>query len=109
MGMRADNLMIVQGGGPTAVFNASLAAVISEALHRDRIGKVFGSRFGMAGLAQGNVVDLSEMTADELNALRNSPGAALGSSRFKPDDEDLHRSIEHLRKLNIRHLVFMGG
>lgn len=107
--MRAENLMVVQGGGPTAVFNASLSSVIAEAICQTRIGSVFGARLGVKGLAQGDIVDLSRMTSEELQALRNSPGAALGSSRFKPTEDDLHRVVAHLRRFDIRHLIFMGG
>jgi ATP-dependent phosphofructokinase / diphosphate-dependent phosphofructokinase len=107
--MKAANLMIVQGGGPTAVFNASLSAVIAEGIRRAAIGRVLGARWGVKGLAQGNVVDLGGMTSGELRALRNSPGAALGSSRFKPTMEDLHRMVGHLRELDVRYLVFIGG
>ncbi len=107
--MRAENLMIVQGGGPTAVFNASLSSAIAEGICQTKIGSVFGARLGVKGLAQGDVIDLGRMTPEELQALRNSPGAALGSSRFKPTEEDLHRMVAHLRRLDVRHLVFIGG
>jgi 6-phosphofructokinase len=107
--MRAENLMIVQGGGSTAVFNASLSSVIAEGICQTKIVSVLGARFGVRGLTQGDIVDLSRMTPDELDVLRNSPGAALGSSRFKPTEEDLHRMVAHLRRLDVRHLIFMGG
>ena len=101
--------MIVQGGGPTTVFNASLSSVITESLCQARIGRVLGAKLGVKGLVQGDVVDLGQMTSGELGVLRSSPGAALGSSRFKPSADDLHRMVENLRRLDIRHLVFMGG
>ena len=107
--MAAENLLIVQGGGPTPVFNASLASIVREGLAQRRIGKILGARSGMKGLACADIVDLSHLTPDDLLAIRNSPGAALGSSRFKPTEEDLARSVEHLRRMEIRHLVFMGG
>jgi len=109
--MSTENLMIVQGGGPTAVFNASLASIIAESLRQPRVGKIFGALSGMKGLsaADADIVDLSHLTASNLLSLRNTPGASLGSSRFKPTDEDLERSVEHLRRLDVRHLVFMGG
>jgi 6-phosphofructokinase len=107
--MSAENMLIVQGGGPTAVFNASLASIIREGSHQPRIGKIFGARGGMKGLASADAVDLSHLGADDLWSLRNSPGAALDSSRFKPTDADLERSVEYLRRLDVRHLVFMGG
>ncbi len=80
--MPVGNLMIVQGGGPTPVFNASLAAMISEGLKQPGIGKIYGARWGMKGLSSGDVLELTSMSSPELIALRNSPGAALGSSRF---------------------------
>ncbi len=107
--MAVNNLMIVQGGGPTAVFNASLASIVKEALHQTRIGKIFGARSGMQGLARGEVLDLSYLTPDALLAIRNSPGAALGSSRFKPVEQDLEQCVRLLRRINIDQLIFMGG
>jgi ATP-dependent phosphofructokinase / diphosphate-dependent phosphofructokinase len=107
--MKADNLMIVQGGGPTTVFNASLASVIEEGVCQRGIGRILGARSGTEGLTQGNVVDLSRMSSDELRLLRNSPGAALGSSRFKPTADHLELLVEHLRRLEIKYIVFMGG
>jgi 6-phosphofructokinase len=107
--MKAANLMIVQGGGPTAVFNASLASVIEEAARQPGIGRIFGARMGTQGLAEADFVDLTAMTSAELVELRNSPGAALGSSRFRPTADDEQRMLEHLRQLDIRRLIFIGG
>jgi ATP-dependent phosphofructokinase / diphosphate-dependent phosphofructokinase len=107
--MSARNLLIVQGGGPTAVFNASLASIIRESLQHFRVGKIFGARGGMKGLASADIIDLSQLGPEDLWSLRNSPGAALGSSRFGPSEADLERSVEHLRRFDIRYLVFMGG
>jgi 6-phosphofructokinase len=105
----AGNLMIVQGGGPTAVFNTSLAAILTEAQHQPRIGHIYGARFGMQGLPHADILDLTHLSPGDLLAIRNSPGASLGSSRFKPEEQDLARSIDHLRRLDIRFLIFMGG
>lgn len=107
--MSSGNLMIVQGGGPTPVFNASLASSIAEAREQPRIGQVYGARWGMQGLAAGDVLNLGYLRSSDLHSLRDSPGAALGSSRFKPTEEDLHRCVEHLRHLRIHYLLFMGG
>jgi len=107
--MRTANLMIVQGGGPTAVLNASLASAIAEAIEQASFGRILGARFGVEGLAQGNVVDLGRITPNELLCLRKSPGAALGSSRFKPTTGDLHRMMEYLRRLDVRKMIFIGG
>lgn len=107
--MPAGNLMIVQGGGPTAVFNTSLSSIVEEALQQSRIGKIFGARSGMKGLSAGDIVELTGVTSERLNEIARTPGAALGTSRFKPSDEDLDRCIDHLRRLDARYLLFMGG
>jgi 6-phosphofructokinase 1 len=107
--MGVGNLMIVQGGGPTAVFNVSLSSAISEAASQQGLGRVFGARYGMQGLVQDDIVELGQMTVSELELLRNSPGAALGSSRYKPAKEDYDRMVENLRRLDIRCMIFMGG
>ena len=107
--MGVGNLMIVQGGGPTAVFNASLSSAISEAVSQPGVGRVFGARYGMRGLVEGDIVELGQMAASELELLRNSPGAALGSSRYKPTEDDYDRMVGSLRRLDIRLMIFMGG
>jgi ATP-dependent phosphofructokinase / diphosphate-dependent phosphofructokinase len=107
--MKAGNLMIVQGGGPTPVFNASLASIIAEGIAQPGIGRIYGAQSGMKGMAEERFIDLTDMSSLDIGALRNSPGAALGSSRFKPTDEDLERSVGYMRKRDIRHLIFMGG
>jgi len=107
--MSAGNLMIVQGGGATAVFNASLSSAIAEAISQPKIGRIFGARFGVKGLVHGDCVELGQMTSAELQLLRNSPGALLGSSRFKPTADDFDRLVANLRRLDVRFLIFMGG
>ena len=107
--MGVGNLMIVQGGGPTAVFNTSLSSAISEGVSQQGVGRVLGARYGMRGLVEGDIVELGQMTASELELLCNSPGAALGSSRYKPSEDDFDRMVENLRRLDIRSMIFMGG
>jgi 6-phosphofructokinase 1 len=107
--MGVGNLMIVQGGGPTAVFNISLSSAIAEVAGQQGADRVFGARYGMRGLVEDDIVELGQMTASDLEFLRNSPGAALGSSRYKPSEDDFDRMVENLRRLDIRSMIFMGG
>jgi len=107
--MGVGNLMIVQGGGPTAVFNASLSSAISEGVNHPMLGRVYGARYGMQGLVKGDIVELGQLTDNDLEFLRCSPGAALGSSRYKPTEDDCGRMVENLRRLEIRFMIFMGG
>jgi 6-phosphofructokinase len=109
MVMSSRNLMIVQGGGPTAVFNASLASIISEAQHQRSIDKIYGARFGMKGLASKDFVDLTLLSEPVLDDIRHSPGAALGSSRYAPTEVEMDRCIEALRSLKVSCMIFLGG
>ncbi len=107
--MRSDNLLIVQGGGPTPVLNATLASVVDEARRGGRIGRIFGARFGIAGFVNGEVVDLSDLSREDLDQLRMSPGAALGSSRSKPLPGHLDLMMQTLRSLAVCQVLFIGG
>lgn len=107
--MPESNLMIVQGGGPTAVFNASLAAIIAEAQQEASITSIFGSRHGIKGLFEDRIVDLTRVSAVDLELLRRTPGAALGSSRHSPSEPELASLIDTLVRLKIDSMVFLGG
>src|SRR5271156_6738925 len=107
--MRERNLLVVQGGGPTQVLNTTLAAIVGETRTHSQFGRTLGAKRGMKGLVEGKAADLSNLSGNDLDLLRASPGAALGSSRFKPLEEDLARVPGHLQRLRVRDLLFIGG
>jgi 6-phosphofructokinase 1 len=107
--MSSSNLMIVQGGGPTAVFNASLAEIVAEGQRQGSTSSIFGSRYGIKGLIEDQIVDLSGMSRTELDLLSRTPGAALGSSRHNPSKEDMQRLADALVHLKVDLLLFLGG
>src|SRR5438309_3886245 len=106
--MSSGTLLVLQGGGPTPVLNASLFGVLDEARCRG-VTRVIGSRHGIEGLVRESLVDLSAIGESALNRLRLSPGASLGSTRFKPAGADMDRILAHLRKHQVRHLLLIGG
>lgn len=107
--MAGTNLLVVQAGGPTAVVNESLYAVLDCQRQSQNGRKVFGARSGLQGLIQDNLVDLGFLTSAQLDLLRRSPGAALGTSRVKPSEAELGRIVERLRKREIHQALFIGG
>ena len=107
--MPRSNLMIVQGGGPTAVFNVTLAEIIAEAQRHSSIGSIYGARYGVNGLIGRDLIDLTDVTQQTLDQLRKTPGAALGSSRHSPSDDEFERILETLRSLRIEQMLFIGG
>lgn len=100
-------LVVLQGGGPTPVLNATLFGVIDEA--RPHFGSILGARFGIEGLLKGDWIDLSTLSLSELNLLRLTPGAALGTTRLKPPESDYDRLIDQFRKEDVRALLLIGG
>ena len=107
--MATGNLLIVQGGGPTAVVNATLSAALAQASQMRAFGKIYGAHAGFEGLAFGRYLDLGHLGPGHLDLLRITPGAALGSSRYKPTEADFEQMVGHLRRHGIRSLLFIGG
>ncbi len=109
MSAALGNLVVLQGGGPTPVVNASLFGVIDEAGKSRRFGRVLGARFGVEGLLKSDFVDLSAVSSVEIERLRTSPGASLGTTRYKPNENELGRIRDVLRNHDIRSLLLIGG
>ena len=78
------NVIVGQSGGPTAVINSSLAGVFKTAKDRGA-RKVYGMLHGIQGLLQERYVDLSDHIKTDLDIelLKRTPSAYLGSCRFK--------------------------
>lgn len=101
--------IVAQCGGPTAVINASLAAVIAAWQTAPGAGALWGSRFGVHGLVHGHWVELSNLGAEAQARLRAQPGAALGSSRYRIPPGDLPALLQRLAAVQIGVLLLIGG
>ena len=108
------NLIVGQSGGPTAVINSSLYGVIREGFNRsEEIEHVYGMINGIQGFLDGRFMDMKELDNDTLEALRTTPGAYLGSCRFKLPD-DLNDAIypllfQKFEEMNIGYFFYIGG
>lgn len=108
------NLIVGQSGGPTAVINASLYGVVTEAL---RLGEVFGQVYGMIngieGVLSENLMDMRVLDEHEMSILKYTPGAYLGSCRYKlPEDlsDPIYESIFKIfEKYEIGYFFYIGG
>lgn len=115
MNQEKKNLIVGQSGGPTAVINSSLYGVVSEGLRQDRrIGEVYGMVNGIEGFLQGNTLNFREaLPGTMLEGLKTTPGAYLGSCRYKlPEDlEDpvYPRLFEKFEEMNIGYFFYIGG
>ena len=86
------NCLVAQSGGPTAVINASVAGVVSEALNHECIEEIYGGLNGVHGILNEELIDLAEESQQNIRGLRHTPASALGTCRFKlRRDEDFAR------------------
>jgi ATP-dependent phosphofructokinase / diphosphate-dependent phosphofructokinase len=107
---RTGNFLIAQGGGPTAVINASLAGAVLEAIDRlQPASQLWGARGGIRGFLQEDFIDLRAPKRATWDEIRLAPAAALGSCRKKMHAEDLARAVEICRRRDIRHFFYIGG
>ena len=105
------NLLVAQSGGPTSVINASLAGVVREALNKEEyIGDIYGGLNGILGVLKEEFVDMALEYEEVIQGLRNTPGSALGTCRFKlKKDEDYERILKVFEIHNIRYFFYIGG
>jgi 6-phosphofructokinase 1 len=101
--------VIGQSGGPTPVINQSLAGVIEEARKNSPIASLWGALHGIKGMLEGDYVDLLGESPDRLRRVAETPGAALGSVRFKPKKKHVEQLFESFRKRDIRYFFYIGG
>jgi 6-phosphofructokinase len=103
------NAVVGQSGGPTAVINASLVGVIEEARKHPEIENLYGAHHAVAGVVKDDFIDLGKLSADTLELVADSPSAALGSSRDKPDEEYCRKIFDVFKKRNVRYFFYIGG
>ncbi len=104
------NVLVGQSGGPTAVINASLAGIIAEALNHEQIEEIYGTLNGVLGILQEDLIDLASESQQQIRALKHTPGAALGTCRYKlKKQQDFERVLEVFKAHNIRYFFYIGG
>jgi len=103
------NAVVGQSGGPTGVINQSLVGIIEEVCEHECIKNLYGAVHGVEGIVKENFVDLKKLSRRELEDVANTPSAALGSSRVKPDKEYCSRIFEIFRKNEVRYFFYIGG
>ncbi len=103
------NLLVVHGGGPTAVLNASLYGVIREAQKNPDIKKIYGAIGGSEAILTENFLDMGELEDEKIELLLQTPGTAIGSSRFPLEQEQYEAMVDILKKNDIKYVLFNGG
>lgn len=105
----AGNVLVVHGGGPTAVINSSLYGVIEEAKASGKINKVYGAMGGSEAILKERFLDLMQFPEEKLKLLLETPATAIGSSRYALEDEDYQAMPEIFKKYGIQYVLLNGG
>lgn len=109
------NIIVGQSGGPTAVINGSLYGVVSEGLKQtEHVGHVYGMVNGIEGFLAGKCMDIGALEeTGELEAVKTTPGAYLGSCRYKlPEDlsDPVYPQLfQKLEEKEIGYFFYIGG
>ncbi|MEC7273975.1 MAG: diphosphate--fructose-6-phosphate 1-phosphotransferase, partial [Verrucomicrobiota bacterium] len=104
------NCLIAQSGGPTSVINASLSGAVAEALNHECIEEIYGGLNGVLGILNEQLIDLAAESQQNIRGLRYTPGAALGTCRYKlKKHSDFERILQVFEAHNIRYFFYAGG
>jgi len=108
------NAIVAQSGGPTAVINSSACGVIQEAANCGKIGRVLGAINGILGVLKEDLFDISAEKPETIEALKQTPAAAIGSCRYKLkslDDfkADYERILDVFKVHDIHYFFYAGG
>lgn len=105
----SGTFVIAQGGGPTAVINQTVVGAVLEVRKRHPDARVLGARHGVRGVRDGDYVDLTNIAEAELRLIGNTPSAALGSTRDKPDAAYCDLVLKGLQKAGADAFIYIGG
>ncbi len=108
------NAFYAQSGGVTAVINASACGVIETAAKSKKINKVLCGENGILGALNENLIDTSKESKTAIAKLKNTPGGAFGSCRFKLQDpvkqkKEYERLFEVFAAHDIGYFFYNGG
>lgn len=104
-----NNLLVIHGGGPTAVINSTLYGIIEEALLHEEIGSVLGAIGGTGGVLEENFREIGNIRQEKMDLLLTTPGSAIGSSRYPITDEDYNTMKNIFLKHHIKYVLVNGG
>lgn len=107
--MTIQKILVAQGGGPTAVINQSLVGLTLAARQQTPPIQVLGARFGVRGIVDEDLVDLSQESAQDLERVAQTPSSALGSTRDKPDLAYCQNIFRVLKAHQVDSFFYIGG
>jgi len=102
-------MLIVHGGAPTAVINASLYGAVKEAESSGLVETIYGARGGARSIVTGDYMQLSGLPDGILEKLPYTPASFIGTSRYPVSEDEYDAIVDKLVGQNIACLLFTGG
>lgn len=108
------NCIIAQSGGPTSVINSSVVGLVDANKDLKIFDKVYAGLNGIEGILNGNIIELSSFSDEEINSFRYTPSSGLGSCRYKmkkleESTEEYDKLLEILKANDIKAFFYVGG
>ena len=103
------NMLIVHGGAPTAVINASLYGAVKEAKKYGCIDKIYAAIGGSGAVIRQQFLDMKTVDEQRLELLPFTPASAIGTSRDHLEPEDYQAIARVIEKNDIKYVFFNGG
>ena len=103
------NVLIAQGGGPTAVINQSVVGMLSQARRFPEVCRIYGAIHGVRGILDEEFYDLTTITTRNLESMANTPSSGLRSTRDKPDADYCAEIFKVLKAHDVQYFFYVGG
>lgn len=108
------NCIIAQSGGPTSVINSSVVGLVDANKELKFFDKVYAGLNGIEGILNGNIIELSSFSDNEINSFRYTPSSGLGSCRYKmkkleESTEEYDKLLQILKANDIKAFFYVGG
>jgi len=108
------NAVYAQSGGVTSVINCSAYGVIKEAMKADFIENIYAGLYGINGVLEDKLIDISQESPENIEGLRYTPAAAFGTCRRKlpsleENRQEFERIVEVFKAHNVRYFFYNGG
>ncbi|HIF72242.1 MAG TPA: 6-phosphofructokinase [Dehalococcoidia bacterium] len=109
MAKKNGRIGILVGGGPAPGINSVIAAAVIEAVNSGY--EAVGFKNGYEFLVKGDTSQNVELGIDDVTTIHTQGGSILHTSRTNPTKrvEDLETCVATLKKLDISHLITIGG
>ena len=91
------------------MINQSLVGIVESLRQSGGVQRIYGCHHAVRGIVNDDLIELQQIPQDRLDRIAQTPSAALGTSRDKPDAEYCARIFESFEKRNVRYFFYIGG